>query len=251
MATIISKVTDPSKVVTDEVLLKALEVQGIDKDYVEFAHDYGVRDKSKGRSPFMKSYRDLKTGKRFSVSSGLPKTRADGTKLVVGFKTGNGKFISDTNLFELEIKGTRVTLEVLNDQPGGVVKAGDSVVITSKVYVDGAERSPISETGTLLATDPINENLHNNVVEWYYGVCKRRIRILEGRYRESFILSADPKAEIQIDYAQTGALTLAFGKAAQSSGVDAMEPLKATKTGSALTISKEELGAATYPVVIN
>ena len=59
------KVTDPVKIVTDELVLRRLAEQGIDKDYVEFFQDYAPRSLGKEHSPYAKFYRDLKSGKRF------------------------------------------------------------------------------------------------------------------------------------------------------------------------------------------
>jgi len=73
----IAKVTDEKKRVTDTVVLRHLARHGVNKDYVEFDDDYT-------RRPFCKGYRDLVTGKRILVSSGLPMRRLDdGSKIVV------------------------------------------------------------------------------------------------------------------------------------------------------------------------
>ena len=72
MADLITKVTDPLKVVTDEVVLNEIAKQGIDKDYVEFYEDYSAEH------PFAKIYKDKKSDKFFQAISILPKARKEG-----------------------------------------------------------------------------------------------------------------------------------------------------------------------------
>lgn len=54
-----AKVTDPQKVVTDELVLRELQRQGIDKNFVEFVQDYAPRSRGKEYSPTAKFYRAL------------------------------------------------------------------------------------------------------------------------------------------------------------------------------------------------
>ena len=68
-----------------------------DKDYVEFIQDYAPRNLGKGRSPYAKFYRDLKSNKRFMVVSGLPMVKPDGEKFVVGFISIKNGFRSKAN----------------------------------------------------------------------------------------------------------------------------------------------------------
>lgn len=49
-------VTDPSKIVTDPVVLSALAKLGVDKDYVEFFQDYAPGSLEQ-HSPYIKFYR--------------------------------------------------------------------------------------------------------------------------------------------------------------------------------------------------
>jgi hypothetical protein len=50
-------------------------------------------------------------------------------------------------------------------------------------------------------------------MEWDYGVCKRRIRVIEGRFRGSWIFDKDPGAGVRIDYNKVGRLNLRLGRA--------------------------------------
>lgn len=201
----ITKVLDPQKKVTDPVVLKELARQGIDKDYVEFSQDYAPRSLGKGHSPYAKFYRDLKSGRKFIVVSGLPMVKPSGQKIQAGWvppiATPAGKFRSKPNLFLAEVNGKKIALTCLHDQPDGK-KEGDKVTYNPQLFLNGMEQS--CEKATLLDTDPINENYHQNVLEWDYGICKRRLRIVEGRIHGYWIFSANPNGGVRIKYNQTG-----------------------------------------------
>ncbi len=96
----ISKVTDPKKIVTDPELLRELVRQGIDEDYVEFHEDYSTEH------PGAKRYRDLKSGKRLMVVSGLPRVEDMGRKIEIGWLLAKGKYYSKANLFSAVVEGT-------------------------------------------------------------------------------------------------------------------------------------------------
>lgn len=193
----IDKVTDPAKIVTDPVMLSALAKQGIDKDYVEFIQDYAPRSLGKEHSPYAKFYRSLKSNKKFMVVSGLPMVKPDGTKIEVGWLYAEGKYYSKPNLFSAIIEGTQVQVTVLSDQPTGV-KENDRAVWQPQLFLNNIEQFPISSEPTLLKTDPVNPNYHQNVLEWDYGICKRRIRIIEGRFRERWLFVLNPNSEVKI-----------------------------------------------------
>lgn len=205
----INKVTDPEKKVTDPEVLKQLVQQGIDPDYVEFWHDYAPRGKGKGYSPYAKFYRDLKSGKRIMAVSGLPKVNADGVKIcgnssgktIIGWKQISPKvFKSKPNIFSAMVTLSKVTITCDNDQPTGI-KKGDKVTYHPQLFLNNVEQT--CGDATLLETDPINPNYHYNVLEWDYGICKRRIRIIEGRIHGYWIFAQNPNGEVRIKYNQS------------------------------------------------
>ncbi len=206
---LIQKVTDPAKKVTDPLLLRNLAEQGIDKDYVEFFQDYAPRSKGKEHSPYAKFYRDLKSGKKMMVVSGLPKVKPDGTKIEVGWLEKDNKYKSKANLFSALVDGTQVEIVVLSDQPSGA-KKNDKVTWQPQLFLDGMEQFPLNSKARLV-DDPTNENYHLNVLEWDYGICKRRIRIIEGRLRERWVFPSNPGGDVLITHNQQGALRLKFG----------------------------------------
>lgn len=207
----ISKVTDPSKIVTDAVLLSVLARQGIDKDYVEFYQDYAPRSLGREHSPYAKFYRDLKSNRRFMVVSGLPMVRPDGDKIEVGWVESGNEYLSKLNLFSATVKESRVTLACLYDQPTGA-KAGDDVSYGPQLFLDEHEILPVSAQPILLNIDPVNANYSQNVLEWDYGICKRRLRLLEGRIHGYWVFDQNPSGEVRIRYNQAGNYKLKLGE---------------------------------------
>jgi hypothetical protein len=204
----IRKVTDPAKIVTDPVLLTALTKQGVDKDYVELTQDYGKPVKSES-SPYAKFYRDLKSDKRFMVISQLPMVDADGRVVEVGWNYEKGIYTTGNNLFSATVDGTQVTLTVRNNQPDGT-KAGATLTTSPQLFLDGVEQK--AGDALLLATDPVNSNYANNTLEWDYGICKRRVRVVEGRIHGYWIFTTNPGADVTIRYNQSGDFKLKLGQ---------------------------------------
>lgn len=207
----VPKVIDPAKVVTDELVLRRLVEQGIDKDYVEFYQDYAPRSLGKEHSPYAKFYRDLKSRKRFMVVSGLPMVKPNGVKIRVGWTKQGNRYTSKANLFSATVNGRQVQLTCLSDQPNGT-KAGDRVTYSPQLFLNGIEVQPISDQPDWLEIDPINPNYHQNVLEWDYGICKRRLRIVEGSIFGSWVFSSNPNGEVRIKYNQSGDYKLRLGQ---------------------------------------
>ena len=214
----VEKVTDPQKITTDAEVLRNLDRLGIDKDYVEFWQDYAPRSLGKEHSPYAKFYRDLKSGKKFMVVSGLPKVNADGVKIGgdahnqprIGWnEVEEGvKYTLKVNIFGGEVDGGKVELVNLNDQPTGT-KKGDTIEWEPQLFLNSVEQT--CGDAILLATDPTNQFYHDNVLEWDYGICKRRLRVIEGRCRERWIFTQDPQGEVRIKHNKTGAIRLKLG----------------------------------------
>ncbi len=241
----ISKVTDKTKVVTDELVLEHLAEQGIDKDYVEFWHDYAPRSLGKEYSPYAKFYRDLKSGKHIMVTSGLPMVKVLGKKIDVGWLYAKGKYYSKANLFSAIVEGKQVKLTVLSDQPDGTKKY-EQVTYRPQLFVDSVEIVN-GEQPTLLPVDPINNNYRENTLEWSYGtVCKRRIRIIEGRFRERWVFDSNPHSSIRIKHNFAGSLKLRLGYAQDAED----NPLQVSVIGDEEIVEAGEFDKAVYPVEI-
>lgn len=206
------KVTDPSKIVTDELVLRRIAEQDMDKDYWEFWHDYAPR--SKEYSPYAKFYRDLKSNKRIMVVSGLPMVKPDGAKIEIGWLKQGDKYVSKPNLFSAVVENGQIRVTCLSDQPNGR-KAGDWVQWKPQLYLDDVEQT--RGDVVLLTTDPINPDLHGNTLEWDYGFCKRRIRVIQGRIWEKWFpnpsaFTLDPDALVKIKHNHTGNMSLKLGE---------------------------------------
>jgi len=233
------------QIITDPVLLSALAKQGIDKDYVEFWHDYAPRSKGKEYSPYAKFYRDLKSGKRIIVVSGLPMVKPLGHKIEVGWLAAKGKFYSKANLFSAIVDGKQVQLTCLSEQPDGT-KKDEQVTWRPRLFLDGSEILN-GEQATLLPIDPLNENYKENTLEWAYGnVCKRRIRIIEGRFRERWLFESNPHSRVRIKHNFVGSLKLMLGYANDAED----NPLEVTVVGDEEIVEASEFDRAVYPVEI-
>ena len=192
---LIQKVTDPQKIVNDSYVLSHLSKQGIDKNYVEFFEDYNTLH------PYGKVYRDLKSNKRIMVISGLPKVKLDGIKIQPSWLKQGNKYISKPNLFSSVVNGGQVTTTSLEDH-SKAKNAGDTLQYHPQLFLSGVEQ--FSGNASLLAIDPVNPNYTNNTLEWDYGICKRRLRIIEGAILGSWIFDNNPNGEVLIRYNQTG-----------------------------------------------
>lgn len=177
---IIRKVTDPKKIVTDPELLRDLVRQGIDKDYVEFHEDYTTEH------PSAKFYRDLKSGKQLMVICGLPRVEDAGRKIEAGWSAEKDRYRAKANLVSAVVEGTEVQVSV---------KLGKASW-NPQLFLNSVEQS--CGKAILLETDPDNEYYQNNVLGWDYGICKRRLRLIEGAILEKYIFNADPQGELVI-----------------------------------------------------
>lgn len=201
----VEKVTDPSKKVDNAHLRKVLTAQGMDANYVELIQDYAPRrvdgKKVKGRSPYAHFYKDRKSGRRVMEVGILPHCDTLGRKIDCRWTHSGGKYYSGINLFSAVVEGRQIRVTCLSDQPHGA-KKDDWVEWNPQIYLDGVEQS--CGEATLFATDPMNAGYHDNTIEWDYGICKRRIRIIEGRIREKWLFISNPNSEVKIKHNHTG-----------------------------------------------
>ncbi len=239
----VEKVTDPAKVVTDQSVIDTLNARGIDPDYVEFYHDYGPKDEKKGRTPYMKNYRDLKSNIRIAKITNVPKCKSDGTKLKVGFLPVGDTWVSDTNLLDIVVDGTEVTIKY-DPLTAGYISALDYVTVAPRLYVGGIEQYPSNSKGTRHSTEPNNGSHANNLLDWAYTHCIRRVRIIQGRYKDKFIFTTNPEAEVKIDWVQTGTLSVGFGSVRDAT----LDDLDIKIDGTTVTVSEKVLDNAVYPV---
>ncbi|MDP2729135.1 MAG: hypothetical protein Q8O55_01475 [Dehalococcoidales bacterium] len=217
------KVTAPTKIVTDPVLLSALAKQGVDKDYVELYQDYASKSLGSEHSPYAKFYRDLIGGKRFAVVSGLPMVDAYGQKHELGWTDNAGVIENGNNIFHCVVNKSDVRLITLSDQPTGTKKNAE-LLYHPQLFLDGIEIKPVADASRRLDVDPINLTYQFNVLEWDYGVCLRRLRVIEGKILGSWVFPAKPTGEIRISYNQTGDYRLRLGQFAIDSDTEVIKP---------------------------
>jgi len=213
----VPRVIDPTKKVTDPVALKHLERQGKVAENWELWHDYASRKDAQGKprkefSPYGKFYRNTDNpSDKLAVFSGLPMVDCDGVKCEPKWIQNGPNFTIKNNVFHAQYQDNqgRLTLTVKNDDPLGR-KKNDRNISQPQLFVGGIEiaRHPAS----LLPVDPLNENYLENTLEWDYGVCKRRLRTVEGRIHGYWIFSANPNADVRIQYNQTGEYKLKLGQ---------------------------------------
>lgn len=227
---ILVPVTDEKKVVTDPVVISMLEKQGMDKEYVEFEENYNKEH------PYGKIYRDLQSNKQLLVSSGLPMARGtDGTLLVPGWEYSAGKYGIKNNLVEgYASTDGKLILSAVNDQPGGLL-GGREYSWEPELYY-GTELIE-ARSISILETDPINENYTDNIIEYDYGICKRRVRIIEGRVIGSWIFESDPGVNIRMVYRNDGGLPFRLGEYAVGEGYEEL-------------VTREAFANAVYPFTV-
>ena len=242
----VERVTDPAKIVTDDLMLRELGRQGIDPNYVEFWHDCAPRSEGKEYSPYAKFYRDLKSNKRFMVVSGLPKVKPNGQKIEVGWLYADGKYHTKPNLFSATVNGKQITITCLSDQPptrGHIRKAGDGVTYSPQLFFNNVELLCNPEP-LLLPTDPINENYKENTLEWEYGADKHRIRVIEGRIRDKWLVHL--RGIYEIEHNPSGNLPLRYGHCIRADG----ESIAIQVIGSREIVDTRNLPDSAFPVEI-
>jgi len=126
------------------------------------------------------------------------------------------------------------------------VKKGDELIWQSRLFIGGVEYEPLSYTPTLLETDPINSNYTWNVLEWDYGVCKRRLRVIEGRLRSWWTFSEPPGGNISIVHNKEGKGELKLGFAHGASGT----PIAILVDDDIEVVTVESFSKATFPLIV-
>jgi hypothetical protein len=236
------KVTDPAKTATDTVLLAHLARQGVDKDYVELASDYDQAVKGQ-TSPYAKFYRDRQSDKQFAVISQLPMVDHAGKTVEVGWQKTSDGYTSKNNLFQADVKGLELTLTVRGDQPDGR-KRGQQATARPQLFLNDVEQKPVSENAALLSVDPLNENYNDNTLEWDYGVCKRRLRVIEGRLLGAWEFTANPGGDVKIVYNQQSGFKLKLGYYAVNDDTEFISAAAFSEADYPLTVSDS---ATFYP----
>ncbi len=204
----------PRLPVTDPVLLKELQRQGINPDHVDFDQDYAPSSLGKRHSPYAKFYTVFDgpaKGKQFMVVSGLSMVDCDGVKCEPVWVQTGYTYHTKANVFSAlvnDIPG-RITLTVKNDDAVGR-KKNDKVVLIPQLFLNGMEVT--RPNAVLLPVDPLNPGYLENTLEWDYGICNRRLRQIESRIHGYWVFPANPGGDVRIVYNQTGDYRLKLGQ---------------------------------------
>lgn len=230
---LLQRVTDPAKIVTDEQVRAHLIEQGIDPDYVEFYKDYS-KD-----FPRSKLYRDLKSGKRVVAISGLDRYNKFGHRMVPRwYKNRVGDYVGGANHLICRVAPNGHT-DVWDGK-------GKHTAWNPVVYLDGVEQRV--SLPTLLPVDPENENYQENTIEWDYGICKRRLRLIEGILAEWFVFDKDPGGDVRIEANGEGDLPPRPYFAIDAEGRE-LQGFEADST--AKVVPREAFSNVKYPVLVD
>jgi len=239
---------ESSKLVTDSVIknMAARLKLDVNKGDITFEADYDIPHdmfSNPDYHPFSKLYAINKgdqQGAAIQVMSGLPMVRqTDGAKCSAKLQKIAGKYRAAENMFDLIIDQGVIHAVPLNDQPGGIVTTGDYVEWNPVLKLDGNTVNSVSGP-VLLSIDPVNTNYSNNTLEWDYGICLRRIRIIEGRILERWTFFSNPGGEIRIEHNHRGKASFRIG----GPGIDILD-------GDIEVITKQTFDEAEYPFEIS
>lgn len=212
----------------DRELEKYLLKIGVDKNNVKLVEDYNFQH------PTARLYRDLKSKKRFAVISALP--RIDSNK--IEWRSEDNFFLAANSAFKV----------IVNNEAVDVARKDESSSWSPQVFLNGKEISPESRAPASLLLDPENENYSHNVLEWDYGICKRRLRLIEGAVLEYYIFEQDPRGDVVIKSNLTGDLKPASYYAIDDND-DELEGLEVI--GNEKKIPVGAFKDAVYPVTID
>lgn len=193
--------------IIDPALTPVLTKANVDLNRVKLLQDFASRTSGKNRSPYARTYCDEVSGLRYLVASGLPMVDAFGQSHDLTWYDKDGVYSNGNNIFRSVYKDGETTLTALSDQPSGA-KKGDQVTYRPQFSIGGVEVKPVSLAPKLLEVDPVNNEYGNNVLEWDYGICRRRLRLIEGKILGSWVFTSKPAGDVVIRYNQKGNLRL-------------------------------------------
>jgi len=233
-------VTAPDKIVTDSRMLRVLERDGIDKDYVEFKEDFNQQH------PAIKIYYDRIERKHRALCFGVPRIY-NGIRVDRNWtSTGTGWFASGANSWDSCL---------IN------MSTGQTIISADGEDYDWTPEILIGEKSVKIASLYQNSLSQNELgIEYLdtiifdYGVCKRILNIKNGQLLEIYRFDAEPSGDIEIrSYinknglerlkCQRWATDSNFQEIGRRPGVELLEDVK--------RIPLAALHGAVYPVLID
>lgn len=161
-------------------LVDELNRQGISVNDVDLLEDYN------GRHPFARHYKHTKSRKRFAIISTLPMVTPGGELISCRWIKRDREYSADTNLYNATVDRNAVAIST----------SLESMSWNPVLKLDGVAQN--CGKPNLLSADPINANYQDNVLEWDYGICKRRLRIIQGALLEYYVFESNPGGDIEI-----------------------------------------------------
>jgi hypothetical protein len=183
---ILNKIENPNnQKVTDPAVINHLSSLGLKKEDVIFKYDYSS---SFPKSKMYQVQNGKNKGNHIVVISNLNMVTPDNSKIIPGFYKVNDKYVLKNNLFEGEVESSgRIALSINKSD----------CIWSPQLFLGQTEIKALSGP-ILFETDPINNNYHENYLEWNYGICKRYIRVIEGRLLERWVFISNPGNDVRI-----------------------------------------------------
>lgn len=189
-------------------------------------------------TPEAKHYFDQDTKQNIALFSALPEILRDGRPIEPVWYKKHNKILSGLNVFDVAVDAVGVSLSV----------AGKAVAWSPQVSLKG--RILTCSAPKILAIDPDNPNYNENVIEWDYGICIRRLRIIEGAILELYIFPVDPRGDVVIKSNWQGNITPCRPWSRDSSTPLPM-PLGITVVGDEKRIPALSFKNKVYPLLVD
>jgi len=191
---------------------------------------------------------NLGDGKFRAEISSTPQVTSSGKEINIAWtQKEEGVFNGENSFFTVSVNGAVTTATALSDISESI-KKGDSATWNPQVFLNEKEVNLISEKPVLLKDDPYNKNYHNNVLEWDYGILKRRLELVEGSVFELYSIAENPKGDLVIKSNLEGSLRGGAYYALDGNGKN----IRGFKfTDSEKILDSEVLDKAIYPIIVD
>lgn len=161
----------------------------------------------------------------------------DGKTINCSWTQKDRDYTGGDNTFTISVSGTRASVEYNRE----------TLSWNPVLLIGEKEIAPVDENPRVLSVDPINSYYIDNTLEWDYGVCVRRIRVIEGMFTETWIFDRAPEGDVAIKENQD--------KSAGFSWLSA--PFAYDANGSAIRMTEDkvikldDLKDVAYPITID
>ncbi len=153
----------------------------------------------------------------------------------------NGVYSSGNNLFSAKVVGETVT----------VTHKGESYTYTPSLSL-GTSKDIAPTPMSLITQDKKNKDWHYamNTLTWQYPNFTRNLRIMEGSISETYIFDKDPGKDVTIDVIKQKTAGFIWEQTPTAVDKD-NKAVKLTVDANKITLSKDDLAKASYPLEID